>query len=235
MTTPVRCPSEHCGAVFELPANRLGRSQSCPVCGVRMTARPLEIEALLDEQQRRIHGAEGARVERLPFAVLVDNVRSLWNVGSIFRTADGCGVSRLVLTGITGYPPRREISKTALGAEQAVAWRYFADPLEALGRLRDEGFSPVALENSSRAVTVEALDWPARVCLVIGNEVAGVSPVVLDGCEQHVRVPMHGVKSSLNVAVAFGVAAYQVSLTLRRRTSRAASVSGGGVCGNRCG
>lgn len=194
-----------------------------------MTARPLGIAKLLDEQQRRIRGADGAGLDRLPFAVLVDNVRSLWNVGSIFRTADGCGVSRLVLTGITGYPPRREISKTALGAEQAVAWRYLADPLEALGRLREEGFSPVALESSPRAVPVEALDWPSRVCLVVGNEVAGVSPAVLEGCERHVHVPMYGVKSSLNVAVAFGVAAYQASLALRRRASRVAPIAAGGA------
>jgi 23S rRNA (guanosine2251-2'-O)-methyltransferase len=225
-TTLVRCPSEGCGIVFESSADRLGRSRSCPVCGVRMTARPLQVEALLAEQQRRIRGADGMPSVRLPLVAVVDNVRSLWNVGSIFRTADGCGVSRLVLTGITGCPPRREITKTALGAEQAVAWRYRADPLDAVRRLADEGFTPVALENSSRAVPVDLMEWPARVCLVVGNEVAGVSPAVLEACERHVRVPMHGVKSSLNVAVAFGVVAYHASGTLRRSAPRWA---------NRCG
>ncbi len=223
MTSPVRCPSERCGAVFELPTDRLGRSGSCPVCGVRLTARPLEVDRFLDEQQRRIRGAEGAEMERLPFAVLVDNVRSLWNVGSIFRTADACGVSDLWLTGITGCPPRPEIAKTALGAEQAVRWRYLAHPLEALRALGERGFLPVALENSPRAVAVESMDWPSRLCLVVGNEVAGVSPDVLDACERHVRVPMYGVKQTLNVAVAFGVAAYQASLALRRRVKIDAS------------
>ncbi|MCH7781009.1 MAG: TrmH family RNA methyltransferase, partial [Acidobacteria bacterium] len=96
-----------------------------------MTARPLEVERKLLEQQARIGGGEGAEIERLPFAVVLDNVRSLWNVGSMFRTADACGVQKMMLTGVTGYPPRPELSKTALGAEQAVAWSYLADPVEA--------------------------------------------------------------------------------------------------------
>ncbi len=86
-----------------------------------MTARPLEIEQKLLDQQARIRGGRGAAIERLPFAVVLDNVRSLWNVGSIFRTADACGVEQMVLTGVTGCPPRRELTKTALGAEEAVA------------------------------------------------------------------------------------------------------------------
>ena len=215
--TPVRCPSEACGAEFVLPATKLGRSTHCPVCGVRMTARPLDIERKLREQEQRVRGGEGAAIERLPFVVVVDNVRSLWNVGSMFRTADACGVRLMLLSGITGCPPRPELSKTALGADEAVAWRYIADPLEAVRSLAAEGYTPVALETSPRAVPLDRFRWPERVALVVGNEVAGVGDPVLEACEEHLELPMLGVKDSLNVAVAFGVAAFAAAAALRSR------------------
>ena len=210
----VRCPASRCGAVFELPGERLGRNVYCLECGTRMTARPIEIEPHLEGRQRRSKGGKGADAPRLPLAVLVDNVRSLWNVGSIFRTADACGVRELVLTGITGCPPRSEISKTALGAEEAVAWRYAADAEKALQMLRADGFVPVALEATPRAVPLPQMRWPERTCLVVGNEVAGVSPGLLEVCERHVAIPMYGVKDSLNVAVAFGIAAHNAARSL---------------------
>ena len=158
---------------------------------------------------------EGPR-RALPFPLVgvLDNLRSAFNVGSIFRTADACGADQLVLAGITGCPPRSEISKTALGAEEAVAWSYFADAREALDELRSEGFTPVALESSARAVPLQAFDWPARIGLVIGNEVAGVSAQLLDLCSKHVRIPMRGHKESLNVAVACGIAAHAAAQSL---------------------
>ena len=146
----------------------------------------------------------------------MDNVRSLWNVGSIFRTADACGFRHLFLTGISGCPPRPEISKTALGAEEAVAWSYHAVATEALAQPRDEGYVPVAVETSDRAVPIDEFRWPEQVCLVVGNEVAGVSPGLIDACPLHVKIPMRGVKSSLNVAVAFGIVAYHAAAALRR-------------------
>ena len=222
MLLPVRCPSPACGAVFEVPEERLGRNVYCLVCGQRMTARPLpELEERLQRRQSRSAGSAGAEIDRLPLVALVDNVRSLWNVGSIFRTADSCGVSHLALTGITGCPPRPEIAKTALGAEEAVAWSYHADSGEALERLASRGYEPVAIETSPRAVPLFETDWPERICLVIGNEVAGVSKALLGACPLHVAIPMHGVKESLNVAVAFGVAAYQGSQALLQSRSSA--------------
>jgi tRNA G18 (ribose-2'-O)-methylase SpoU len=217
MKTAVQCPSERCGIVFEPPARWLGRNMYCPACGVRMTARPLEVCAELDERRDRLPGGRGAETERLPFVVIVDNVRSLWNVGAIFRTADACGVRKLVLSGITGCPPRPEITKTALGAEETVAWDYRADPLRALHTLADEGYRPVALEHTSRAAGLDELDWPEQVCLVIGNEVAGISPPVIEACDLHATIPMLGVKESLNVSVAFGIAAYRVASVLSGR------------------
>jgi tRNA G18 (ribose-2'-O)-methylase SpoU len=182
-----------------------------------MTARPAEIEARLRHQQERIRGVERSPIPRLPLVVLVDNVRSLWNVGAIFRTADACGVGEVVLAGISGCPPRKEIAKTALGAEEAVAWRYRADATEALREISREGYVPVAIETSARAVPLREAGWPERVCLVVGNEVAGISPAVLEACPRHVAIPMRGLKDSLNVAVAFGIVAFRAAEALSPR------------------
>jgi tRNA G18 (ribose-2'-O)-methylase SpoU len=216
----LHCPDPACGRLFRVPADRLGRNIHCPACHWRFTARPAGLEARLRAQQDRIVGLDRSPIPRLPLAVLVDSVRSLWNVGSIFRTADACGVSRIVLTGITGCPPRREIQKTALGADEVVAWQYRADPLQALLRLGNEGYATVAIETSERAVPVREMIWPPRLCLVIGNEVTGISPAVLEACRHHVRIPMRGLKDSLNVAVAFGIVAYEASQALGEAPGR---------------
>jgi 23S rRNA (guanosine2251-2'-O)-methyltransferase len=206
-TAHVRCPSDRCSQVIEILPEWLGRNMYCPLCGVRMTAKPVGIETELLKRQENVTGGRGSTRPRLPLVALADNVRSLWNVGSIFRSADVCGFRELVLTGISGCPPRPEISKTALGAEKAIAWSYYADPLEALERLRAEGYAAVALETSTRAVPLTEMSWPERTCLVVGNEVAGVGLPLLEACERHVCIPMYGVKSSFNVAVAFGIGA----------------------------
>jgi len=215
----VRCPDPACATLFEVDTARLGRNVNCPVCARGLTARPVEVEDQLRAQEHRIAGAPGAPVERLPLAVLVDSVRSLWNVGAIFRTADACGVGRMILCGITGRPPRPEIAKTALGAEDAVAWSYRADAAEALAVLQEDGYVPIALERTDRSVPLAGMTWPARVCLVIGSEVAGISPQVLAACPRHVAIPMRGVKDSLNVAVAFGIAAHAAATALAGRPS----------------
>lgn len=223
MIARARCPVPECAEVFEVQPQQLGRNVCCPACGVRMTARPPEVAGRLVAQQERISGGAGcASVPRLPLAVLLDNVRSLWNVGSIFRSADGCGVAEMLLAGITGTPPRPQIAKTALGAEQAVAWSYRADPLEALDELLSRGYVPVALETSAAAVSIEELDWPARPGLVIGNEVTGISPPLLARCDLRASIPMRGVKDSFNVAVAFGIAAHHAA---RRLAARAQTTS----------
>ena len=211
-----RCPSEHCAAVFEVSSESLGRNIDCPACGIAMTARPLGIEAKLSAQEGRTSGEAGLPIPRLPLTVLVDNVRSLWNVGSIFRTADACGVRELILSGITGYPPRVQIAKTALGAERAVAWRYRADSWSALEELQASGYTPVAVEATPVARPFDQLTWPACVCLVVGSEVAGISPRVLEACPHHVSIPMRGVKDSLNVAVAFGIVVQHAARILER-------------------
>ena len=121
MIAQIRCPSPPCSAVFDIPAERLGRNIYCLSCGKRMTARPMESGPELREREREVRGGDGADIRRLPVAVLLEDVRSLWNVGSIFRTADACGVERVLLTGITGCPPRREISKTRFATSRRLS------------------------------------------------------------------------------------------------------------------
>jgi tRNA G18 (ribose-2'-O)-methylase SpoU len=147
---------------------------------------------------------------RLPVAVFLDNVRSMYNVGSFFRTADGAGVERIYLSGITARPPKRAITKTALGAEERVPWDAVADPAAEIVKLRDAGYEMTALETSSRAVDI--FDWQPRwpVCLLFGHEVDGLSPNLLERCDTHVRIPMLGLKHSLNVASAGAIAMYEL-------------------------
>lgn len=152
--------------------------------------------------------------------VVLDNIRSLYNTGSIFRTADGAGVDRIVLCGITPTPnqggrQRRAIAKTALGAEDTVPWEYEADARMALARLRADGFQTVAVETSQTAT--DLFEWTPKwpVCLVFGHEVEGVSDSLSPHVDIVLRIPMLGQKRSLNVATAAGVVLYEL-VRLRR-------------------
>ena len=210
----VGCPAPVCGAVFELPVGRLGRNVYCLECGRRMTARAVGHTVRLRAKEAGEGSGSGADIKRLPLVAVLDDIRSLWNVGSIFRTADGCGVRKLWLAGITGTPPRAEITKTALGAEEQVAWDYRADVLEAVEQARAEGYEPVVVEAGEASASLEDFSWPERPCLVLGNEATGVSPLVLAACERRVSIPMCGVKESFNVAIAFGIAAHHAAMAL---------------------
>ena len=143
---------------------------------------------------------------------LAYNVRSLWNVGSFFRTCDAFDVEKIYLTGYTGFPPRKEITKTALGAEEFVAWESQKDPLPVLQQLKDEGWHLMALEITPDAVSLADVIVPDRVCLIVGHELAGVPPEILLLCDQVTKIPMLGKKESLNVAVAAGIALYCLRL-----------------------
>lgn len=216
--TAYRCPRPDCGQTFRSETAEPGRLVDCATCGRPMNARPLAMERELEERERSTSGSAGLEgMARLPIVALVDNVRSLWNVGSMFRTADACGLRRVVLCGITGCPPRPEIAKTALGGDEVVAWSYRAAALAALAAVRSEGFVPVAIETGAGAEPVSSFSWPDRPCLVVGNEVRGVSPEVLDACERRVEIPMRGVKDTLNVAVAFGIATFFAAEAVARR------------------
>ena len=146
----------------------------------------------------------------LPVAILLDNVRSLYNVGSFFRTADAAGIEKLYLCGITGTPPKRAISKTALGSEETVRWEHAWEPMPVLQALRARNYEIAAIETSVHAV--DLFEWQPRfpVCLLFGHEVEGIRPELSALADAHVRIPMLGGKHSLNVATAGGVVAYEL-------------------------
>jgi 23S rRNA (guanosine2251-2'-O)-methyltransferase len=146
----------------------------------------------------------------LPVCAILDNIRSLYNVGSIFRTADAAGVERLILCGITAAPPHPSLRKTALGADERVAWEQSRNGVAALARLRLAGYRVAAIETGESSV--DLFDWTPEfpLAVVFGNEVDGVSPALLEMCDVRVRIPMHGIKRSLNVATAAGVVFYEL-------------------------
>ena len=148
------------------------------------------------------------RGPRLSVCVLLNHVRSLYNVGSIFRTADGAGIEKVWLAGITGIPPDSKISKTALGAEQMVPWEYARNAGEILARLRAQNYQIVFLEQTTRSRPYQEFVPAPPLCLVVGNETAGVDEGLFQQGDLSLEIEMSGLKNSLNVAVAFGVVAY---------------------------
>jgi len=160
--------------------------------------------------QATVAGAVYEGIGSLPVRILLDNVRSMYNVGAFFRTADAASVEKLYLCGITGTPPKHAIAKTALGAEETVPWEHTWEPVPLLRSIRESGCEIAAIETSVHAV--DLFDWAPRfpVCVVFGHEVDGVQPEVSALCDTHVRIPMLGAKHSLNVATAGGVVIYEL-------------------------
>jgi 23S rRNA (guanosine2251-2'-O)-methyltransferase len=146
----------------------------------------------------------------LPVAVLLDNVRSMYNVGAFFRAADGVNLEKLFLCGITAHPPKKAISKTALGAEETVPWEHDWDAIRVAEDLRHRGFELAAIETSRDAI--DLYQWQPRfpACVMFGHEVDGLRPELLALADTHVRIPMMGQKKSLNVATAGGVVLYEL-------------------------
>ncbi|PKL84623.1 MAG: RNA methyltransferase [Ignavibacteriae bacterium HGW-Ignavibacteriae-1] len=147
--------------------------------------------------------------ERHPVSIILSNVRSLYNVGSMFRTCDSAFVSELILTGFTPYPPRKEIEKTALGAVDTVPWKYFPAIQDAIEYQRNKGFHIAALEITNNSMCydeIEPNNFP--LCIIAGNELTGIDNAVLELCDFSIEIPMYGVKHSLNVSIATGIAIY---------------------------
>ena len=144
------------------------------------------------------------------FYVVCDNIRSLENVGSIFRTADALGVTKIFLCGITGAPPNHKISKTALGADKHIPFESHKQTWRLIEKLKQRGISIISLEQSPRSRSYTKFKPKFPLALVIGNEVRGISKKVLAQSDQVIDLPMRGSKESLNVAVAFGVAGYAI-------------------------
>lgn len=155
----------------------------------------------------RISIEEFKQTEKLPLVVILDNVRSLNNIGSIFRTSDAFRVEKIYLCGITATPPHVDIHKTALGAEDAVEWEYVEDTLMAIEKVKVQGCCVCAVEQTFGSVSLEKFDYSVngKFAIVLGNEVHGVEQRVVDVCDFAVEIPQHGTKHSLNVSIAGGI------------------------------
>ena len=151
------------------------------------------------------------KVKRLPVYVILNSIRSNYNVGSIFRTSDGAMIKKLYLCGYTPHPPKKEIMKTALGATESVDWEYVEDPKDAIIKLKDKGIKIAALELTDKSFPYYKLDKEIfPLGLIIGNEITGVSQELLDLCDFSIEIPQFGIKQSLNVAVAYGVTIFEL-------------------------
>ena len=150
--------------------------------------------------------------EKLPIAVLLDNVRSMYNVGAVFRTADAFLIDHILLTGITGRPPHPEISKTALGAEESVDWGYEEDSVSAVRSLKEQGWKICVLEQAHDSIPLQEFRRKEgeKYVLVAGNEVSGVNQEILNMADVVLEIPQHGVKHSLNVSVSVGIGLWQL-------------------------
>ncbi len=145
--------------------------------------------------------------QKLPLAVVLDNVRSMHNVGSLFRTCDGFAVDQICLCGITGQPPHREIEKTALGATQSVNWTYYSDPMQAVEQLRREGYRIIAIEQAEKSIMLNEFEasMDEKYALIFGNEVNGVSDEVMKAIDFCIEIPQFGTKHSFNIVVSAGI------------------------------
>lgn len=155
----------------------------------------------------RISQEEFKKKNKIPLIVVLDNVRSLNNVGSVFRTSDAFLVKAVYLCGITATPPHPEIHKTALGAEDSVEWRYFEDTNDAVDKLHEEGYVVYAIEQVENSIILSDLQLNKnfKYAVVLGNEVKGVQQNVVDRCDQSIEIPQFGTKHSLNVSVTAGL------------------------------
>lgn len=162
---------------------------------------------ITNEELMRPSAEEFERMEKMPVVVVLDNVRSMQNVGAFFRTGDAFAIEKIILCGITATPPARDIHKTALGAEMTVRWEYVEKTAEAVTRLKAEGYRVLAIEQVEGAVMLNDFraERGAKYALVFGNEVAGVDQAVVDLADGSIEIPQVGTKHSINVSVSGGV------------------------------
>lgn len=150
-------------------------------------------------------------VKKMPVFVLLNSIRSNYNVGAIFRTSDGAMIEKLYLCGYTPCPPKKEVLKTALGSTESVKWEYVKDAKTVISKMKEQGIKIVALEITENSVPYHQIslsEFP--ICLVVGNEITGVSQELLDLCDKSIEIPQYGIKQSLNVAVAYGIAVFEI-------------------------
>ena len=163
------------------------------------------------EELGRITIDEFKDASKLPVVIVLDNIRSLHNVGSAFRTSDAFLIEKIYLTGITGTPPHREIEKTALGATESVAWEHIEQTASILTRLKAEGYTILIIEQTTESVSLNSfsIDKEKRYCLVFGNEVHGVGDEAVALGDFALEIPQHGTKHSLNISVCLGIVGWE--------------------------
>lgn len=161
---------------------------------------------------------EYASIPKLPLRVMADNVRSMLNIGSLLRTCDAFLVEEVILAGITGRPPHPEISKSALGAERSVRWRYVEDAVKEIAEMQAHGWKICVLEQVHDSIPLDCFraEKGERYLLVAGNEVAGVNQQIVDMADIVMEIPQWGTKHSLNVAVSGGIAVYSMAMSIRK-------------------
>ena len=174
------------------------------------------------EELNRLTKEQYEDVDKLPIIIVLDNIRSLSNVGAVFRTADAFRISELYLCGITACPPHREIHKTALGADETVKWQYFETTVAACRVLKDKGYKIFAIEQIEGSQMLQDFKFEPNTALIMGNEVEGVSEEALPYCEGAIELPQEGTKHSLNVSVCAGIVMWKVfeQLYLRINASK---------------
>lgn len=141
--------------------------------------------------------------------LILEDIRSMYNVGAIFRTADGARIKKLYLCGITAYPPRKEIEKTALKTIEHVPWEYHKSAIQVINKLKKKNIQILALEQCKESKLYNKVNYSKPVAIVVGNEISGVSEEALDICDKKIEIPMHGIANSLNVATATGIILYK--------------------------
>lgn len=182
------------------------------------------MKKLTTAEMGRMNIEEFKEADKLPFVVVLDNVRSQHNVGAVFRTADAMRIERVVLCGICCCPPNTEIHKTALGAEESVNWSYYQDTIDAVKALQAEGYTVYAVEQAHDSITLEEIAEEVqrdkvqrtKVAVVLGHEVFGVQQEVVDLCTQCIEIPQYGTKHSMNVSVTAGIVMYRLSEAMRK-------------------
>ena len=164
---------------------------------------------------------EFKRSEKTPVIAVLENIRSSYNVGSVFRTADAFLLEAIYLTGYTGTPPHKEIRKTALGAEDTVAWKHFANATAAIEHLRWQGYKIYAVEQVSNSLSLEAVSFNSheKIAVILGNEVTGVELDTIQQCDGCIEIPQLGMKHSLNIATAAGVVLWEIVRTRMKSIS----------------
>ena len=164
------------------------------------------------DELNRVSVDEFKAQEKLPIAVVLDNVRSMHNVGSVFRTSDGFAVEQVILCGITGQPPHREIEKTALGATQSINWKYYPYTLQAVQELRQDGYQIIAIEQAENSLMLNKFEPKAgeKYALIFGNEVNGVSDDVMKLIDLCIEIPQFGTKHSFNIVVSAGIVLWDI-------------------------